>query len=114
MGVSICLKYFDCFLERRKMGKPRGLKTARKIRTHRRVQRWADKDYKKAFRNSPEGKSFRRRFSRERHRSGEDWSRGETAQFRYQKVRQSPAHQKRQKDHGIRAQGRLFELHRGK
>merc|ERR1712087_547992 len=45
---------------------------------------------------------------------GEDWSRGETAQFRYQKVRQSPAHQKRQKDHGIRAQGRLFELHRGK
>merc|ERR1712228_659929 len=29
-------------------GKPRGLKTARKIRTHRRVQRWADKDYKKA------------------------------------------------------------------
>merc|ERR1712142_447503 len=30
------------------MGKPRGLKTARKIRTHRRVQRWADKDYKKA------------------------------------------------------------------
>jgi len=31
-----------------KMGKPRGIKTARKIRTHRRVQRWADKDYKKA------------------------------------------------------------------
>jgi len=30
------------------MGKPRGIKTARKIRTHRRVQRWADKDYKKA------------------------------------------------------------------
>merc|ERR1711953_628542 len=34
--------------EDRTMGKPRGIKTARKIRTHRRVQRWADKDYKKA------------------------------------------------------------------
>jgi small subunit ribosomal protein S23e len=30
------------------MGKPRGLRTARKLRVHRRVQLWADKDYKKA------------------------------------------------------------------
>jgi small subunit ribosomal protein S23e len=29
-------------------GKPRGLKTARKLRTKRRVNRWADKGYKKA------------------------------------------------------------------
>merc|ERR1739838_1088892 len=45
----ICLiKIFKVFLRLSNMGKPRGLKTARKIRTHRRVQRWADKDYKKA------------------------------------------------------------------
>nr|ALJ10903.1 putative 40s ribosomal protein S23 [Dolomedes sulfureus] len=30
------------------MGKPRGLRTARKHRDHRRDQRWHDKDYKKA------------------------------------------------------------------
>lgn len=30
------------------MGKPSGLKTARKHVNHRRDQRWADKDYKKA------------------------------------------------------------------
>ena len=29
-------------------GKPRGLRTARKMRNHRRDQRWHDKDYKKA------------------------------------------------------------------
>ena len=29
-------------------GKPRGLKAARKLRTHRREQRWADKRYKKS------------------------------------------------------------------
>lgn len=29
-------------------GKPRGLRTARKHVNHRRDQRWADKDYKKA------------------------------------------------------------------
>lgn len=29
-------------------GKPKGLRTARKLRNHRREQRWADKDYKKA------------------------------------------------------------------
>ena len=29
-------------------GKPRGLKSARKLRSHRRTQLWADKDYKKA------------------------------------------------------------------
>merc|ERR1712072_1024937 len=28
-------------------GKPRGIKSARKLRTHRREQLWADKDYKK-------------------------------------------------------------------
>eukprot|EP01067_Filipodium_phascolosomae_P001911 Filipodium_phascolosomae@DN2201_c0_g1_i1.p1 len=30
------------------MGKPAGIRTARKHRKHRKVQRWADKDYKKA------------------------------------------------------------------
>lgn len=30
------------------LGKPRGLRTARKHVNHRREQRWADKDYKKA------------------------------------------------------------------
>lgn len=30
------------------LGKPRGLRTARKHVNHRRDQRWADKDYKKA------------------------------------------------------------------
>merc|ERR1711907_856819 len=29
-------------------GKPRGINSARKLRNHRRVQKWADKDYKKA------------------------------------------------------------------
>ena len=29
-------------------GKPRGLRTARKLRLHRRDQRWHDKDYKKS------------------------------------------------------------------
>merc|ERR1712189_429 len=48
-----CLKFFkrkkkENFDKQSNMGKPRGIKTARKIRTHRRVQRWADKDYKKA------------------------------------------------------------------
>lgn len=30
------------------LGKPRGIRTARKHVDHRREQRWADKDYKKA------------------------------------------------------------------
>ena len=30
------------------LGKPRGIRTARKLRTHRRDQKWHDKDYKKA------------------------------------------------------------------
>lgn len=30
------------------LGKPRGIRTARKHVNHRRVQKWADKDYKKA------------------------------------------------------------------
>jgi small subunit ribosomal protein S23e len=30
------------------MGKPKGIRTARKLKTHRQAQRWADKDYKKA------------------------------------------------------------------
>merc|ERR1712215_287651 len=44
----ICLIKDLYLLKLSNMGKPRGLKTARKIRTHRRVQRWAVKDYKKA------------------------------------------------------------------
>jgi hypothetical protein len=31
-----------------KKGKPRGLRTARKLKDHRREQRWHDKDYKKS------------------------------------------------------------------
>ncbi|GAA5809082.1 40S ribosomal protein S23-A [Mucor flavus] len=43
-------------------GQPRGLNAARKLRIHRRDQRWADKQYKKralgtAFRSSPFGGS---------------------------------------------------------
>lgn len=38
------LKYFVFLIS----GKPRGLRTARKHVNHRRDQRWADKDYKKA------------------------------------------------------------------
>eukprot|EP01120_Amphizonella_sp_Union-15-10_P005700 TRINITY_DN1722_c0_g2_i1.p1 TRINITY_DN1722_c0_g2~~TRINITY_DN1722_c0_g2_i1.p1 ORF type:complete len:144 (-),score=33.30 TRINITY_DN1722_c0_g2_i1:109-540(-) len=30
------------------MGKPKGIRAARKLRNHRRVQRWADKGYKKS------------------------------------------------------------------
>jgi len=30
------------------LGKPRGLRTARKLKNHRREQRWHDKDYKKS------------------------------------------------------------------
>ena len=30
------------------VGQPKGMRAARKLRNHRRVQRWADKDYKKA------------------------------------------------------------------
>ena len=30
------------------LGKPRGLRTARKLKDHRREQRWHDKDYKKS------------------------------------------------------------------
>lgn len=29
-------------------GKPKGIRTARKLRDHRRLQRWSDKDYKKS------------------------------------------------------------------
>merc|ERR1712212_1405128 len=39
---------FDCLTDKSNMGKPRGIRTARKMRNRRRVQRWADKDYKKA------------------------------------------------------------------
>jgi small subunit ribosomal protein S23e len=43
------LSYFfaNCFVKY-SLGKPRGLRTARKHVNHRREQRWADKDYKKA------------------------------------------------------------------
>lgn len=37
--------YLKIFL---KIGKPMGLRTARKMRIHRRDQKWHDKDYKKA------------------------------------------------------------------
>lgn len=30
------------------MGKPKGIRTARKLKTHRQAQRWNDKGYKKA------------------------------------------------------------------
>lgn len=47
-----------CFLLFKARGQPRGLNAARKLRIHRREQRWADKQYKKralgtAFRSSP-------------------------------------------------------------
>merc|ERR1712004_570330 len=41
--------YRKSFLKKLKMGnKPRGIRCARKLRNNRRLQRWADLDYKKA------------------------------------------------------------------
>jgi len=46
-------------------GKPRGLRTARKLRVHRREQVWHDKSYKKkASWNSPQGKPLWGSFTR--------------------------------------------------
>merc|ERR1712130_1053345 len=39
---------FDCLTDKSKMGKPRGIRCARKMRNRRRDQRWADLGYKKA------------------------------------------------------------------
>merc|ERR1712106_590908 len=39
---------FDCLTDQSKMGKPRGIRCARKMRNRRRDQRWADLGYKKA------------------------------------------------------------------
>ena len=49
MGIRITfakltLFYYHAF----STGKPRGLRTARKLKNHRREQRWHDKGYKKA------------------------------------------------------------------
>ncbi|KAI8890708.1 hypothetical protein K501DRAFT_265702 [Backusella circina FSU 941] len=71
LQCSICLEdkswrsiFFSVDLALFKMskGQPRGLNAARKLRIHRRDQRWADKQYKKralgtAFRSSPFGGS---------------------------------------------------------
>ncbi|KAF5288680.1 hypothetical protein FQA39_LY15322 [Lamprigera yunnana] len=43
-----CKKSFPFAKRNYNMGKPRGIRTARKHVNHRRDQRWADKDYKKA------------------------------------------------------------------
>ena len=43
--VILCSANFSCL---KFLGKPRGIRTARKHKMHRRDQRWADKDYKKA------------------------------------------------------------------
>jgi hypothetical protein len=39
---------YNCVCFQHKIGKPRGLRTARKLKDHRREQRWHDKDYKKS------------------------------------------------------------------
>ena len=46
----IQLIFVDCLTSKASLilGKPRGIRTARKLRTHRRDQKWHDKDYKKA------------------------------------------------------------------
>lgn len=59
--MSVNLKKCDVFLYMGKC-KPRGLQAARKLRTHRREQRWADKSYKHralgtAYKFSPFGGS---------------------------------------------------------
>lgn len=48
--TSILVKFVDIVLtgDLQISGKPRGIRTARKHVNHRREQRWADKDYKKA------------------------------------------------------------------
>lgn len=47
-SVLLMLKHCFLLILSSGSGKPRGLRTARKLRTHRRDQRWHDKDYKKA------------------------------------------------------------------
>jgi len=58
--LQIITKIFNCIVLGK--GKPRGLQSARKLRTHRREERWADKAYKKralgtAYKSSPFGGS---------------------------------------------------------
>ena len=62
-----------------------------------------------AFWHGFEGQSLRRRLSRQRHRAGEDRSRGQAAQLRHQEVRQSTTHQERQEDHRFRSQGQSLD-----
>jgi len=69
------------------MGKPQGIQTARKHVTHRRKQKWADKDYKKAnlgtrYKANPFGGSS--------HAKGivveKNWDRGQAAELGHSKV----------------------------
>ena len=107
-------------------GKPRGVNAARKLRTVRRTQRWAQKRYKKAhlgtqFKCNPFGGSShckgivlekmcaatvrcRELSSLTRPRPPPwQWHRGQAAQLRYPEVRARPVDQKRQEDRRLRA-----------
>merc|ERR1711963_436351 len=86
---------------RKTMGnKPRGIKCARKLRNNRRLQRWADLDYKKAHlgttlkANPFGGSSHAKGIVVEKNRS-----RSQTAQLSHSKMCQGSTHQKRKKDH---------------
>ena len=48
------------------MGKPRGIRTARKMVNRRRQERWADKDYKK----SHQGNEWKKPFAGASHAKG--------------------------------------------
>ena len=45
--VSAFQAFSECFSSSCSLGKPRGLRTGRKLRLHRRDQKWHDKAYKK-------------------------------------------------------------------
>ena len=110
------------------MGKPRGIRCARKMRNRRRDQRWADLGYKKAnlgtaLKANPfGGASHAKGIVLEK--IGVEAKQPNSAIRKCVRVQVCChyhavvklirlAHQKRQEDHRLRSQWRLLELHRG-
>ncbi|KAG5462462.1 MAG: hypothetical protein BJ554DRAFT_5023 [Olpidium bornovanus] len=95
------------------MGKPAGLHAGRKLRVHRRENKWADKQYKKRalgtiHKSSPFGGASHAK----RHRPGEDRRRGQAAQLGNPKVCPRSTHQERKEDHRVRPERRLPQVRR--
>merc|ERR1712071_693194 len=67
------------------MGKPRGIRCARKMRNRRRDQRCRSWLQEGQSWHSPQGQPLRWRLPRQGHRVGEDWCRGQTAQLCHSK-----------------------------